>query len=370
MRSNPETDQPKQPVIAPAVAMTQLNRLINRGDYIIKNGPVTDPAERAWTAQVVNCLEQAFGRDSSFLQDFWPPGYGMSSTDAERAAGLRAKSMQFQVDYLRELVAAQPLEIPTDPIQAIAEPDLMELFICHSAEDEDLASAFIDLVRSALSIPPKKIRCTSVDGYKLSAGDDFESKLRSEVLRSTIFVALLTPSVLDSTFVHFELGARWGSSRALRPIMAKGLKRSQLDRPLSSLHMDDGKREGEILSLIDIMGTDLGREPVNTSAFLKEVKAFNTVAAKSSQPQSAAPTFPVAAANLANESKFFRSDDVLWKAVKDHTGSYYKLYCPTCEIPVTRTIDFVSCPKCGFQDIKNPLPSSVPKEVSDWKKAP
>lgn len=84
------------------------------------------------------------------------------------------------------------------------------VFISHSSADQDLAEALIRLLRSALPLQPDIIRCTSVGGYKLPTGTEVDAQLRKEVVEAELFIALITKDSLDSTYVLFELGARWG----------------------------------------------------------------------------------------------------------------------------------------------------------------
>lgn len=93
------------------------------------------------------------------------------------------------------------------------------VFISHSSRDEVVARLLISLVRSAINIPPDDIRCTSVDGYRLPAGASVNETLRTEIFGSTAFVALITPNRIESAFVPFELGARWGAQKPFLPLL-------------------------------------------------------------------------------------------------------------------------------------------------------
>jgi hypothetical protein len=99
----------------------------------------------------------------------------------------------------------------------------MKIFVSHSNSDKPTAEAFIHLVRAALNLSSKDIRCTSVEGYKLVAGADSNEQLREEVFGCDLFIALLSPTSMKSVYVMFELGARWGTKRHLAPIMIAGM---------------------------------------------------------------------------------------------------------------------------------------------------
>src|SRR5215510_4038610 len=97
------------------------------------------------------------------------------------------------------------------------------LFISHSSKDLQLVRALIDLLRSALSISPEDLRCTSLDGYRLPAGVGTDDQLRLEVHDADAFIGVISYHSLQSLYVVFELGARWGARKHLVPLLAPGV---------------------------------------------------------------------------------------------------------------------------------------------------
>jgi hypothetical protein len=65
---------------------------------------------------------------------------------------------------------------------------MVDLFISHSNQDVELATHVVDLLRAALNLRAEQIRCTSVEGYRLPAGADFDSQFRDEALKSRVFI--------------------------------------------------------------------------------------------------------------------------------------------------------------------------------------
>ncbi|WP_211468086.1 toll/interleukin-1 receptor domain-containing protein [Collimonas silvisoli] len=82
----------------------------------------------------------------------------------------------------------------------------MKIFVSHSSTDKQIAEAFVIFLRAALPLAAKDIRCTSVDGYKLPAGTHSDEQLRQEVFDAQAFLALLSPTSIQSIYVMFELG--------------------------------------------------------------------------------------------------------------------------------------------------------------------
>ncbi len=170
---------------------------------------------------------------------------------------------------------------------------ILDIFISHSSRDTDVAEALIELIRSALDVPHAKIRCTSVDGYRLPAGASTDEQLQREVRDSLCFIALLTPSSLQSRYVLFELGARWGANLRFLPLLAKGLTAAQLGMPLASLNSLSCSSSAQIHQFLGDVGLVLGRElnsPATYDRHLKRVHSLASVEVRPSAPPSGAPT--------------------------------------------------------------------------------
>ncbi|MCK4785686.1 MAG: toll/interleukin-1 receptor domain-containing protein, partial [Desulfobacteraceae bacterium] len=108
----------------------------------------------------------------------------------------------------------------------------------------------------------KQIRCTSVEETQLDAGTEIDRFLRDEILRSSLFVAVLSPNSLCSTYVLFELGARWGAGKKIFPILIPGMNIDQLEGPLKRIHVIECNR-ASLWKLIGKIGEMLEIEPEN-----------------------------------------------------------------------------------------------------------
>jgi hypothetical protein len=79
-----------------------------------------------------------------------------------------------------------------------------------------------------LHVEKQAIRFTSVDGYRLPAGANTNEQLRREVLGSEVFIGLISRKSLESAYVLFELGARWGKNEFMAPVLAPGVPALQI----------------------------------------------------------------------------------------------------------------------------------------------
>jgi hypothetical protein len=53
----------------------------------------------------------------------------------------------------------------------------------------------------------------------LSAGEDWQSKLKDELTQCDLFIVLLSPNAATSSWVLQELGAAWGLEKPILPIV-------------------------------------------------------------------------------------------------------------------------------------------------------
>lgn len=161
-----------------------------------------------------------------------------------------------------------------EPSENYAKSASMKVFISHSSADKAVAETFVDLLRVALDLAAKDIRCTSVEGFKLSAGSDANEQLRNEVFGCELFVALLSPASMKSIYVMFELGARWGSKGRLTPVMVCGTQPSDLKAPLSGMHAIDGTSESDVHQLLADMAARLSLIGEGPAVYGKALRKF------------------------------------------------------------------------------------------------
>ena len=143
----------------------------------------------------------------------------------------------------------------------------LKLFISHSSSDRAIASALVELLRSALALSAADIRCTSVDGYRLPVGADTDDQLRREVLDASGFIGIVSEASISSAYVLFELGARWGAKLHLAPVLVPGAPVSLLRGPLAGLTALRCDEEDQLHQLVTDIGALLGITPQAVGAY-------------------------------------------------------------------------------------------------------
>jgi TIR domain-containing protein len=193
---------------------------------------------------------------------------GASDMLALTREGLESLSPQTQAFELQE---SDEMTSPSESSAATTRSGVLVL-ISHSGKDEALASALIDLLRSALGLLPNQIRCSSVDGYRLPAGVHSDTQLREEVNASRVLIGLITPNSLASPYVLFELGARWGAGETMVPLLA-GVSPNELRGPLSGFNALLCSSEAQLHQAMGEIGEHLDLEAQRPEAYLKQLRS-------------------------------------------------------------------------------------------------
>jgi hypothetical protein len=110
----------------------------------------------------------------------------------------------------------------------------LRVFFSYAAADR----AYAAKLRSLLSQRPNlRIFTTDI----LSAGENWESRLKSELSECDIFVVLLSPHSLESKWVLHELGAAWGLQKPIIPVVTDPEVFAKLPVALSEVQLVDIK---------------------------------------------------------------------------------------------------------------------------------
>jgi TIR domain len=148
------------------------------------------------------------------------------------------------------------------------------LFISHSSDDLRIVKALVDLFRSALAVSPDSVRCTSLDGYRLPGGASIDEQLRREIHKAEAFVGLISHRSLQSIYVVFELGARWGAGKHLIPLLAPGVAPGVLQPPLSALNAISCGSAAHLHQLVAELATALNVRLYPAPAYQREIEGI------------------------------------------------------------------------------------------------
>jgi len=149
--------------------------------------------------------------------------------------------------------------------------NMIKLFISHSSKDQKLVEKLIELIKNALRLPSNEIRCTTIDGHRLPGGANTNEQLKCEVSNTKTFIGLISFSAIDSMYVLFELGARWGADKHLLPLLAPGVSSDILKSPLSGLNALSCSSASQLHQLVNDLAKELEIEPEAPQAYQRYI---------------------------------------------------------------------------------------------------
>lgn len=205
------------------------------------------------------------------LSSYWvDKGYLKGEAETTTIGYLSLFFNSHGIDYAEKLIN----ESNQSKKEESMEENGIKIFVSHKSSDLELTKALVKLFKASLKISNEEIRCTSVPGFKFEPGINTNDAIRKEVNESSLLVCLLTPESLKSSFVLFELGARWGLKKPLIPLLAHGADYDDLPSPIRDKNAVKLEKEEDLYDLIEAISENLSIPTQKISSYRDE---FNRV---------------------------------------------------------------------------------------------
>jgi TIR domain len=136
--------------------------------------------------------------------------------------------------------------------------DVPKLFISHRHKDTEIASALVDVLKSAFVVSPTDIRCTSVPPCRLPVGEDTTDRLKRELKGAQGVIGILTPNTRESSYVLFELGGAWAHNILPCLMLAHGASVADIPDPLrgiNALSLEDVRDCHQLIDDLEVKTT-------------------------------------------------------------------------------------------------------------------
>lgn len=148
----------------------------------------------------------------------------------------------------------------------------MDIFISHSSADLEVTKHLIQIIRKAFNIEAKRIRATSVPGHKLKAGANTDEQLKKEIFASKAFICVITKESINSNYVLFELGARWGVGLPLIPLICDQAGTSLLSGPIKNINALSAIDSSDMLQFLNDLGDILEMKSEDPSGYIDDIE--------------------------------------------------------------------------------------------------
>lgn len=235
--------------------------------------------------------------------------------------------------------------------------DIIDIFISHSSQDTDTAKLLIDLIRVALNVPANKIRCTSVEGYRLPAGVSTDFQLKQEVNDCKILIGLISPHSINSAYVLFELGARWGMSKPLIPLVTSKVGTQLLKGPLSGINALNSSVPQQLYQLISDIAKHLNINSATAAVYTDKLDSLVQHSLTEILPEQTPPLDK-------KEVNFTTEAETELESNQNSINKQIKSYCEK-QWPGDFKMQ-VHCIKeqnIAFEKMKEPKPKDIPENI-------
>lgn len=275
-------------VMPPKQAIGILRKLTSDAIALLQGEPFGSPKRDEWTGTAQGALERAFGSRSSILTSFRAAqsiSFTAGSSD-EELRQVANRKLSSEIAVLNSAIEQLGWEVEDEkagtPMEQPSKSVRLQIFVSHSSKDRVLAEALTDLLKAALGLLPPQILCSSVDGHRLPVGVNTESQLRDDVNAARVVIGLLTPNSLASSFVMFELGARWGAKLFLAPLLA-GIQARELGGPLNLQNALSANSESQLHQLLEDISKELEVQLQSPSSYVNHIATVKQLAERTSE---------------------------------------------------------------------------------------
>jgi hypothetical protein len=163
------------------------------------------------------------------------------------------------------------------------------VFVSHATVDSELVEQFVDIILKSCGLTETDIFVSSIPGMDIPAGGDLLAAVRAEVSDTTLVIAVITPTYPTRPVCVAELGAAWGVSGKLLPVLVPGVDRDRLDGVLTGMKVDYLNQEKALDHIAERIETETGLRPVSpaswTRAKQKWLRAIDDLVAKLPRPE-------------------------------------------------------------------------------------
>lgn len=148
------------------------------------------------------------------------------------------------------------------------------IFISHATKDEMLVEEFADLLHVGVGVQPDDIFCSSLPGMDIPTGVAFTNHIKAQVTNPDLVLLMISPEFLKSQFCQHEVGASWGLSLPIYPIIVPPLDYVDVSGVLAGTQMAKLDSKESLNDLRDDLTERLELKPYRTSHWERKRDKF------------------------------------------------------------------------------------------------
>jgi hypothetical protein len=122
------------------------------------------------------------------------------------------------------------------------------VFISHKFEEKPAALRLQGFLEEATS--PKLAVFVSSDYHSIESGEGWYEAILSGLQRAQIVISMLAPVSVDRRWINFEAGYGMADGARVIPLVWRGLRKGEIDLPLSHLQARDLNDPDDVNALL------------------------------------------------------------------------------------------------------------------------
>jgi len=103
-----------------------------------------------------------------------------------------------------------------------------KIFISHSSKDKAIVDSFVTLLTRGAGIAQGDIFCTSIDGMKITNGEDIRKHIQENVNYADFAILLVSKNYKESEICLNEMGAVWAIDKRVKAYVFPDLEEAQV----------------------------------------------------------------------------------------------------------------------------------------------
>jgi hypothetical protein len=143
------------------------------------------------------------------------------------------------------------------------------VFVSHATADSELVEQFVDIILKNCGLAEADIFVSSIPGMDIPTGSDLLAAVRAQVSDSTLVIAVISRTYPTRPVCVAELGAAWGVTGKLLPVLVPGIDRDQLDGVLTGLKADYLNEEKTLDEIAERIEAETGRRPESPASWTR-----------------------------------------------------------------------------------------------------
>ncbi len=149
-----------------------------------------------------------------------------------------------------------------------------KIFISHSSKDEKIAHEFCDMLCLGVGFDKDKdIFCTSIDGLKITNGEDIREYIQDNVNYADFAILLISDNYKKSVVCLNEMGAVWAIDKKVKTYVFPNMNESEVGWLINTKAAEKINDMTALASLYDEL-TNFYNKPKNSKLWTAQAKKF------------------------------------------------------------------------------------------------